>query len=61
MKNVDSLYAEVKKNGASIIMAPKMMQWGKELRVEDPDEHIIRFTQTSSSEEIGRQTNGNKA
>ncbi len=33
VKNVDSLYAEVKKNGASIIMAPKMMQWGKELRV----------------------------
>jgi len=53
VKDVDSLFTEFKSNGAIIVMAPQVMKWGvKELRVEDPDGHIIRFTQNLPCEDI---------
>ncbi|MCJ8009145.1 glyoxalase superfamily protein [Lederbergia wuyishanensis] len=51
VRDVEALYKEAKKNDAVIMVEPKMMQWGKELRVKDPDGHILRFTETASAEE----------
>ncbi len=42
--NVDELYESFKTRGAKIVSAPETMPWGvREMLVEDPDEHKIRF------------------
>jgi hypothetical protein len=52
VKDVASLHREFIDRNASIIMEPKKMKWGViELRVEDLDGHMIRFTQILPAEE----------
>ena len=42
--NVDEFYEIVKAKGAIILSAPETMEWGvREMLVEDPDGHRIRF------------------
>jgi len=42
--NADELYQTIKAKGAKILSAPKTMEWGvREMLVEDPDGHKIRF------------------
>lgn len=42
--NVDDYYESIKDNGAKIITQPEDKEWNmKEMLVEDPDGHIIRF------------------
>jgi GNAT superfamily N-acetyltransferase/catechol 2,3-dioxygenase-like lactoylglutathione lyase family enzyme len=42
--NVDEFYTTIKAKGANILSAPKTMEWGvREMLVEDPDGHKIRF------------------
>ena len=42
--NVDELHESIKAKGAKIISPPRSMEWNlREMLVEDPDGHIIRF------------------
>jgi len=42
--NVDELYQTIKARDAKILSVPKTMEWGvREMLVEDPDGHKIRF------------------
>lgn len=44
VNNVDEMYELIKPRGAKIIAEPKTMEWGvREMLVEDPDGHHIRF------------------
>ena len=44
--NVDELYKEIKANGAKILSEPEDKEWNvREMLVEDPDGHKIRFGQ----------------
>ena len=44
VKNVDEYYQGIKEKGAVIRSAPADMDWGmREMLVEDPDGHILRF------------------
>ena len=43
VENVAELYEEYTKSGATIRHAPKNYPWAYELKVEDPDGHILRF------------------
>ena len=44
VKNVDEYYESIQQKGALIRTAPADMDWGlREMLVEDPDGHIIRF------------------
>lgn len=53
VKNVEALYVEFQRSGANITMPPKQMVYGvRELRVEDPDGHILRFTQNLPEEDL---------
>ncbi len=46
--NIDEFYETVKSRGAKILAAPENMEWGlREMLVEDPDGHIIRFGQNA--------------
>lgn len=48
--NVDDYYELIKTKGATIITEPKSMEWGvREMLVEDPDKHIIRFGHSISN------------
>jgi GNAT superfamily N-acetyltransferase len=45
--NVDEFYEKVKARGARIRSVPENMEWGlREMLVEDPDGHILRFGQS---------------
>jgi catechol 2,3-dioxygenase-like lactoylglutathione lyase family enzyme/GNAT superfamily N-acetyltransferase len=49
MDDVDTFYEEVKARDAKIVAPPQDMEWGiREMLVEDPDGHMIRFGQGSS-------------
>ena len=57
--NVDELYADYQQRGAKIVGPPANMPWGsRELHVEDPDGHRIRFggdaTGPANEEEVER-------
>jgi uncharacterized glyoxalase superfamily protein PhnB len=42
--NVDAYYETIKAKGANILSPPQDMEWGiREMLVEDPDGHKIRF------------------
>ena len=42
--DVDAYYEEIKSKGAIIVAAPENMEWGvREMLVQDPDGHKIRF------------------
>jgi GNAT superfamily N-acetyltransferase/catechol 2,3-dioxygenase-like lactoylglutathione lyase family enzyme len=44
--NVDELYERVKSKRGKILSAPEDKEWGlREMLVQDPDEHVIRFGQ----------------
>jgi len=44
LDDVDEYYHSIKDKGAKILAAPENMQWSmREMLVEDPDGHIIRF------------------
>jgi catechol 2,3-dioxygenase-like lactoylglutathione lyase family enzyme len=46
MDNVDEYYEYIRNNGATIICPPENMEWNvREMVVEDPDGHKIRFGQ----------------
>ena len=48
--NVDDYYERIKSKGATIITEPKSMEWGiREMLVQDPDGHIIRFGHSISN------------
>jgi len=48
--NVDDYYERIKSKGATIISEPKSMEWGiREMLVQDPDGHIIRFGHSTSN------------
>ena len=52
VNDVDDLYQSVQTKGGRIISAPEDKEWGmREMLVQDPDEHIIRFSQHSVSRE----------
>jgi len=47
--NVDELYETIRSRGANIISKPQTMEWSvREMLVEDPDGHKIRFGQNAS-------------
>lgn len=41
--DVDELYREFQTSGAAIAQAPENFPWALEMRVEDPDGHVLRF------------------
>ena len=41
--DVAALYQEFVENGAAIRHAPRNYPWAYEMRVEDPDGHVLRF------------------
>ena len=44
MDDVDAYYRFIKDKGAKILSEPRSMEWNmREMLVEDPDGHIIRF------------------
>jgi predicted enzyme related to lactoylglutathione lyase len=44
LDDVDAYYEHIKEKGANIIMPPTSREWNmREMMVEDPDGHIIRF------------------
>ena len=43
VEDVDTLYAEYQASGATMHQTPKNYPWGFEMRIADPDGHILRF------------------
>jgi catechol 2,3-dioxygenase-like lactoylglutathione lyase family enzyme len=44
LDNVDEYYEDIKARGATILAPPESKEWNmREMFVEDPDGHIIRF------------------
>ena len=44
LDDVDAYYENIKAKGAKIAAAPQSMEWNtREMLVEDPDGHMIRF------------------
>ena len=43
VEDVESLHEEYKASGAQIRHAPLNYPWAYEMKVEDPDGHILRF------------------
>lgn len=50
VNDVDELYQLIKTKGGQIISPPEDKEWGmREMLVQDPDQHVIRFSQHSVS------------
>jgi predicted enzyme related to lactoylglutathione lyase len=43
VEDVEALYEEYKASGARIRHAPRNFPWACEMKVEDPDGHVLRF------------------
>jgi predicted enzyme related to lactoylglutathione lyase len=43
VEDVALLYEEYRKSGAKILHEPKNYLWAYEMKVEDPDGHVLRF------------------
>jgi len=44
VEDVDALYEEFSKNGATILQPPQNEPWGmREMQVQTPDRHVLRF------------------
>ena len=43
VEDVEALYEEYKASGARILHAPASLPWAREIKVEDPDGHVLRF------------------
>lgn len=49
LDSVDELYTDYKRTGAKVLQPPTNMPWGsREMHVEDPDGHRIRFGSDST-------------
>jgi predicted lactoylglutathione lyase len=48
--DVDSLYEEYRASGAKIRHGPQNYPWAYEMKVEDPDGHVLRFGSESRSD-----------
>lgn len=56
VSDVDGLYQAASTKGAKIISAPEDKEWGmREMLIQDPDQHIIRFSQHSRSHKKSTQ------
>jgi len=51
VNDVEILYGEYKAQGASIKQEPTNYYWAYEMRIEDPDGHILRFGSDPKEEE----------
>lgn len=43
VEDVAELYEEYRENGAAILHPPENFPWAFEMKVEDPDGHVLRF------------------
>jgi predicted enzyme related to lactoylglutathione lyase len=43
VEDVESLYQEYTASGASILHAPINYPWAYEMKIQDPDGHVLRF------------------
>jgi predicted enzyme related to lactoylglutathione lyase len=43
VEDVDALYEEFRKTGATILRPPENFPWACEMKVGDPDGHVLRF------------------
>jgi catechol 2,3-dioxygenase-like lactoylglutathione lyase family enzyme len=43
VEDVDVLYSEYSQSGATIFQAPESFPWACEMKVADPDGHVLRF------------------
>ena len=43
VEDVDALYAEYQQSGATILHPPEHFPWACEMKVGDPDGHVLRF------------------
>lgn len=43
VSDVDMLHEEYKRAGATILHAPESYAWAREMKVGDPDGHVLRF------------------
>ena len=43
VEDVESLYEEYKLKGANVLQAPENYPWAYEMRITDPDGHVLRF------------------
>jgi predicted enzyme related to lactoylglutathione lyase len=43
VSDVEALHEEYRKNGATILHAPENYPWACEMKVGDPDGHVLRF------------------
>jgi predicted enzyme related to lactoylglutathione lyase len=43
VEDVDDLYREYQTTGATILDPPRNFPWAREMRVGDPDGHVLRF------------------
>src|SRR5690348_13579047 len=51
VNDVDGLYQRILEKKGKVLSPPKDMEWGlREMLVEDPDGHIIRFGRGSTSD-----------
>ena len=43
VEDVDALHEEYRTTGATILHSPENFPWAREMRVGDPDGHVLRF------------------
>jgi catechol 2,3-dioxygenase-like lactoylglutathione lyase family enzyme len=43
VEDVDALYEEYRQSGATILHPPESYSWAYEMKVTDPDGHVLRF------------------
>jgi uncharacterized glyoxalase superfamily protein PhnB len=43
VEDVDALYEEYRQSGASILHPPEHFPWAREMKVGDPDGHVLRL------------------
>jgi catechol 2,3-dioxygenase-like lactoylglutathione lyase family enzyme len=43
VEDVDALHDEYRQTGATILRPPENFPWAREMRVGDPDSHVLRF------------------
>lgn len=51
VEDVDVVYAEYQESGATILQPPTNYSWGCEMRVVDPDGHVLRIASGPKADE----------
>ena len=51
VEDVEALFAEYQQTGAQILQPPENFPWAFEMKVGDPDGHVLRFGSDPKSEE----------